>query len=362
MKKILLNTILISGLITTSLPILAQQQTDQQRGHSPMLIEAEAVRSEMLAQQIWVPGTVMSRTDSNLASEVPGRITWLAEVGDLVKAGDVLAKISDHLLKLDAEQNMANIAKWEARVRLLSRKQERFSSMAQQANTSKDQLDEVVAELEIARQELNQAKIDKRLTEYKLAQSHIKAPFEAMVVERLQSSGEYISVGQSVLRVVDMANIEASIKAPLSAVPFIQNGMSVVVRSGESESVHPIRTIVPVGNERSRMMEIRVQLLPGDYAIGSAVRVALPHSELHLGLTVPRDALVLRKSGTFIYQVAKDNTAKQIAVTTGVGMGNRIEVFGEVNDQSPVVTRGAETLSEGQKVRFADSTKQLANL
>ncbi|GAA0857346.1 efflux RND transporter periplasmic adaptor subunit [Aliiglaciecola litoralis] len=359
MRHRLINATVVVAIIAVSFNSLAQQAPQEPPA---ALVEAEAVRTELIAQQIWVPGTVVSRTDSSLASEVPGRITWLADVGDLVEAGDVLAKVDDHMLQLDYEQNQANIAIWEARVNLLSRKQKRFSSMAEQANTSKDQLDEVVAELEIAQQELNQAKVDKRLTEYKLAQSEIKAPFKAMVVERIQSPGEYIAVGQSLLRIVDMANVEASIKAPLSAVPFIQHGLTVMVRSGDKQSSHPIRTIVPVGNSRSRMMEIRVQLQPGDFAIGSAVRVALPHSESHQGLTVPRDALVLRKSGAFVYQVTDNNTAKQIAVKTGIGMGDRIEVVGDINAQSPVITRGAERLSEGQKIRYAEPTQQLANI
>ncbi|WP_342808022.1 efflux RND transporter periplasmic adaptor subunit [Alteromonas sp. M12] len=349
------KALLLSLLLTFSGHTLAQQDSDT-------LVEVDEVYSEMISQQIWVPGTVVSRSDSNIATEVPGRITWMAEVGDLVEVGEVLAKVDDHMLKLNLEQNQANVAKWESRVDLLSRKQQRFSSMAQQANTSKDQLDEIVSELEVARQELNQAKVDQKLTQYRITQSQIKAPFKAMVVERIQSPGEYISTGQTVLRVVDTGNIEASIKAPLSAVPFIQQGLAVKVVVGEFEKSHQIRAIVPVGNARSRMMEIRVQLTPDEYAIGGAVRVALPHSEFHQALTVPRDALVLRKSGAFVYQIAGDNEVKQVAVTVGIGVGERVEVFGDLNHISPVVVRGAERLKDGQKVRFSEQLEELATL
>ncbi len=359
MRKIAYSAVLFTSLLSVSWQSVGQEPPAEP---PPALVEVENVKSEMIAQQIWVPGTVMSRTDSNIATEVPGRITWMADVGDLVEVGQVLAKVDDHMLQLNYEQNQANIAKWEARVTLLERKQKRFSSMAAQANTSKDQLDEVVSELEIARQELNQAKVDKKLTEHRIEISQIKAPFTAMVVERLQSPGEYIATGQTLLRVVDTENIEASIKAPLSAVPYIQQGLSVLVKSGDIEGLYPIRAIVPVGNERSRMMEIRVRLQPGDYAIGGAVRVALPHSKYHQGLTVPRDALVLRRSGAFVYQVDGENQAKQISVKTGIGIGERIEVFGEIDEQSPVVIRGAERLREGQKVRFTDDSEQVATL
>ena len=110
------------------------------------------------------------------------------------------------------------------------------------------------------------------------------------------------------------------------------------------------------------MMEIRVALKPNDFAIGSAVRVALPHSEKHLGTTVPRDALVLRKSGSFVYQVDEQDVAQQVSVTTGIGVGERIEVFGSVDTNSPVVIRGAERLKNGQKVRYEDIPAQVAKI
>ncbi|WJG10992.1 efflux RND transporter periplasmic adaptor subunit [Aliiglaciecola sp. LCG003] len=337
----------------------AQQVEDEP---TPALVEVDKVRAEMIAQHIWVPGSVLSRTDSDIASEVPGRITWLAEVGDMLEAGDIIAKVDDHMLQLNYQQNVANIAKWQARVTLLERKLQRYNTMVMQANTAKDQLDEVVSELEIAQQEFNQAKIDKKLTEYRLAQSNIKSPFKAMVVERLQSPGEYIAVGQRLARIVDIDNIEASIKAPLSSVPYISQGLEVVVKVGDRQSNQTIRSIVPVGDQSSRMMEIRVALKSGDYAIGEAVRVALPNSEYHHGLTVPRDALVLRKSGAYVYQVDSNLTARQIAVETGVGVGDRIEVTGLLNGHQPVVIRGAERLREGQKVRYQDKAKDVAKL
>lgn len=360
MRQLIYKTLAIG--IISSLSMMSYSQ-EEGTAPPPALVEVSPAISEQIAQQIWVPGTVLSRTDSNIAAEVAGRITWMADVGDLVEAGDVLAKVDDHILQLSFEQNVSNIAKWEARVELLEQKQARFSSMVQQANTSKDQLDEIISELEIARQELNQAKVDKRLTAYKIAQSHVKAPFKALVADRLQSPGEYISIGQNVLRIVDTANIEASIKAPLSSVPFIQQGMQVIVKQGNLETKQAIRAIVPVGNARSRMMEVRVSLLPDQYAIGGAVRVALPHSLAHEGITVPRDALVLRKSGAFVYQINDSDEAKQIQVTTGIGIGDRIEVFGDLSHLDPVVVRGAERLKEGQKVRYSDEPQdQVATL
>ncbi|MBE1298925.1 MAG: efflux RND transporter periplasmic adaptor subunit [Alteromonadaceae bacterium] len=333
---------------------LAQEEN---QGPPPALVEVDDVIVEMVSQTIWVPGTVMSRTDSHIASEVSGRIDWIADVGDVVEKGEVLAKLDDALLKLEFEQNVSNIAKWESSVELLERKKKRISQMAKLNNSSRDELDQVISDLEIAKQEVQRANIAKRQTEYRLSQTEVKAPFTAMVVERLQTPGEFTSIGNDLLRIVDTSNVEASIKAPLSAVPFIEKGAEVVVKNRNSEKTESIRTIVPVGNSGSRMMEIRVALEPGDFPIGSAVRVALPHSEAHEATTVMRDALVLRQAGTFVYMIDEENNAHQVPVTTGIGLGNRVEVMGDLQNADNVVIRGAERLRPGQKVRFEETTE-----
>lgn len=318
----------------------------------PAFVVVDSVKADSLAEQIWVPGTVISRTDANIAAEVAGRLSWVAEVGDVIEKDVPLANIDDELLQLQLQQQDANIEKWKTRVRLLERKQARFGKMAKLNNTSEDEFEEIQSELQVAKQEVAQAIINKQQTSYRLSQTQVKAPFTSLVVARLQSPGEYTSVGNDLLRVVDTNNVEASVRAPLSAVPFISKGLQVKVKSKNIERMQQIRTIVPVGDARSRMMEIRVVLKPGDFPIGSAVRVSLPHSDYHEGVTVPRDALVLRKSGTFVFVVTAENTVRQVSISTGVGVGNRVEVFGDIEPEDKVVVRGAERLRDGQNVRI----------
>ena len=348
MKPVMLKTTLASlWLALGASAALAQEGPEQ-----AALVEVKSVQNESIAEQIWLPGTVVSRTDANIASEVAGRIEWLADVGDIVEKGQTLAQLDARRLQLMLEQSQVNVEKWQARVEILDRKVERFSQMALKANTSKDQLDDVSIELEAARQSLAQSRYDLQLTQYQIEQSKVKAPYTAMVVERLQSPGEFTAVGQNLLRIVDTENIEASVRAPLTTIPYLDTGLVVNVHQQRLAHQQPIRAIVPVGNSQSRLMEVRVSLDPEDFAIGSAVRVALPHSDAHSGMTVPRDALVLRKAGTFIFQVNDNNEATRVSVTTGIGVDDRIEVLGEINHDYPVIVRGAERIRDGQKVRF----------
>ena len=51
----------------------------QQPPPAPVTVTA-AVRVPMTSMS-WAPGTVVSRNDARIAAEVPGQLTWVAEVG-----------------------------------------------------------------------------------------------------------------------------------------------------------------------------------------------------------------------------------------------------------------------------------------
>ena len=113
--------------------------------------------------------------------------------------------------------------------------------------------------------------------------------------------------------------------------------------------------MIPVGDERSRMIEIRVAVSEPEWVIGSAVRVALPSSEVRELVSIPRDALVLRGSEMFVYRVTAESTAERVDVTTGVGRGDHVEVTGNVAAGDELVIRGAERLRPGQALNVARS-------
>ena len=177
-----------------------------------------------------------------------------------------------------------------------------------------------------------------------------------MVVERLVEVGEFVSRGSEVTRLVDTQNREIRVRAPLSVAEYVRPGLEVSVKSGERESLSPVRRVIPVGDERSRMFEIRVAAEDASWVIGSPVRVALPNSDLRKLVAVPRDALVLRGTETFVLRVTPDNVVEKISVATGIGLGNLVEVIGNVHGGDRVVTRGAERLQPGQSVVVAEGS------
>jgi len=114
---------------------------------------------------------------------------------------------------------------------------------------------------------------------------------------------------------------------------------------------YPVRAIIPVGDEVSRSLEIRVILEEPSPLVGSAVRVAVPTAIPEVVLAVPRDALVIRQEANYVFRIV-EGSAEQVAVQTGTSDIDLIAVSGGLAAGDEVVVRGAERLRDGQSVRI----------
>ena len=324
-------------------------------GPPPALVEVEAALRDEAAATTWVPGTVVSRNDARIAAEVSGRATWVAEVGTAVEAGDPIATIEDRDLQLQLLDNAATLKRLQAQVRYQKSQVARLEQLAKSNNAAATQLDEARSNRDVLEQEIAAAGIRREQIQYRIEQSKVSAPFPGRIVTRLIQPGEYLNAGSPVARLVDTVHKEVRAQAPLAAARFIDDGMVVTVRDEYAEAQNPIRTVVPVGDERSRMIEIRVALEQPDWVIGGAVRVALPSSQVRQLVIVPRDALVLRGNETFVYRVTQDQTAERVDVQTGIGVGSMVEVIGDIAPGDRLIVRGGERLRPGQPVSIVGS-------
>jgi RND family efflux transporter MFP subunit len=334
-------------------PSVASAQHGAPGGAPPAPVVVDEARLDVFSAALWVPGTVISRNDARIGAETDGRITWVAEVGERIEAGQPIVRVDDIDLRLDQEDNAARLASLLAQERFQRNNLERLNQLAANSNASANQLDEAQAQLDMTVQEIRRARVAVAQTERRIEQSQVIAPFTGVVVERLVEVGEFVARGAEVARLVDTENREIRAQAPLSVAAWLRPGLEVTVLHGQLESLSPVRQAIPVGDERSRMFEVRVAATDPAWVIGSPVRVALPNGEPRQLVAVPRDALVLRGSEIFVLRVTPDNVVEKISVSTGIGLGSLVEVIGDVSGGDRVITRGAERLQPGQSVVVA---------
>ena len=339
-------TLLIS--ILALLPLTGMAQSPP-----PAPVAVDEARLDTFSASLWVSGTVISRNDAHIGAETDGRITWVAEVGSLIEEGKPIATIDDFDLKLELQDDEAVLESLKARERYLHNNLERLNRLASSNNASANQLDEATAELDMIVQEIRRARVAVAQTSRRIAQTRVLAPFSGVVVERQVEVGEFVNRGSEVARLVDTENREIRAQAPLGVASYVRRGLEVSVKHQDVASLSPVERVIPVGDERSRMFEVRIAADNPAWVVGSPVRVALPNSDPRKLVAIPRDALVLRGSEMFVMRVTSDNVVEKVSVDTGIGLGSLVEVIGDVSGGDRVITRGAERLQPGQEVVIA---------
>lgn len=321
----------------------------------PALVRVAEATVKEVAPITLVPGTVVSRYDARLAAEVEGRLTSVVDVGTAVRQGEAVATIEDTVLRLRNAELKAELTRAEARLRFLESEEARFEKLAESNLAAITQFEQTQSDRDVARSDLEVARVRLKQNEDSLARTRIVAPWDGVVVERLMMPGERVVIGSPVVRLVDQANLEVIARAPLEYFGYVNRGMVLELRALERVESGTVRTVVAVGDQNTHQFELRLDLDGTPFPVGQTLRVAIPMAETRQVLTVPRDALVLRAEGISVFVINGDNTASQVAVTPGVGQGSDIEVIGELNPGDRVVVRGNERLQPGQEVAIQES-------
>ena len=330
-----------------------------QQGPAPVVV----VRAQevMLAPTVAVPGTVISRNDSKIASEVTGRVIWIAEVGTVVAEGDPVARLDDTRFRLQQSEFAGQVDRQRARLTYLEPEVERLKKLREENNAAVSRLDQTQSDLQVARADIQVAKARLALVSDQLAKTTIRAPFAGTVTERMSNIGEMVNTGSEVVRLVDPSAIEIVARAPLRSAAFLKKDAVVQVSTVQRSEASTVRTIVPFGDPSSHMFEMRLNVDPANWVVGESVRIAVPTAEARKVLALPRDALVLRRNGASVFRVGKDQLVERISILAGSGDGDLIEVSGDLKAGDTIVVRGAERLRPGQQVMVLNADAEAAN-
>ena len=109
---------------------------------------------------------------------------------------------------------------------------------------------------------------------------------------------------------------------------------------------------------RSQSFELRIDMPEkSDWVIGQLISAAIPMNTSTQSLVVPRDALILRREGAYVFRINNGGRAEKIPVETGDTSGDLMAVVGDLQAGDRVVIRGAETLSDGRRVTVMEQSE-----
>jgi RND family efflux transporter MFP subunit len=323
----------------------------------PVVQTAPVLRVE-LAPTVSVPGTVYSRSDVQITAGVAGQIEMVAEPGTIVAEGEPVARIDRSTLLLQREEQEALLERAEINLRQLDSQLRRQRELYGSKVVSEFDLEQTEANRDLARSDAGITRVRIRQIDDEIRRAEVRAQFTGIVTERLRREGEDVARGEILARLTDIENMEVRAFVPLRHLPRTAVGESIRILTDREQHEGLIRAVIPTGDVRSQTFEAIIDLPPAArdaWSVGQLVSVAVPISTTAPALAIPRDALILRQNGSFVFRITAENRAERVYVDIGDSSGELVAVSGSLQEGDRVAVRGAENLSDGAEVRTATS-------
>jgi HlyD family secretion protein len=348
---------------------------------APAVTVAAAAERE-LAEQVIVTGTLVPREEILVTPEVEGLriIEVRAEEGDVVQAGQVLARLSRDILETTLAQNNATLARAAAAIAQaksqivqaqaadVEAKQalDRTEALSRSGNTTQVVLEQRVAaaraaegRLAAARDALGIAEADRAAAEaqrqeveVRLARTEIKAPAAGIVSRKMARVGATASgAADPLFRIIRDGEIELEGDMTETQLPRIKEGAPARVRLDEDRAIEGrVRNVFPEVDRATRLGRVRISLAKDPaLRIGSFARGTIEVAR-RTGVAVPLGAVLYGAEGASVQVVVKDRVETR-RVRTGLSAGGFIEIREGVAAGEPVVARAGSFLRHGDPVR-----------
>jgi RND family efflux transporter MFP subunit len=338
----------ILAVLLPTLHAVAQQQAPAS------VVQVASVSKTELAPTVAVPGTIYSRNEMQITAAVAGQLMLVAEPGTFVTKGQTIARIDNRTLLLQRAEQEALLARAKISVRQLDSQLRRQQELAGSSLVSEFDLEQSTANRDLAISDASIIDVRIRQINDQIQRADIRARFAGMIISRAHRAGEQVARGEILGQMTDLLELEVRAFVPLKHLRRTVVGDAISVFASASRFEGRIRSLVPTGDIRSQTFEARIDLpqdAAADWTVGQLVSVAVPIRARSMSLVVPRDALVLRNSGSFVFRVNDDSVAEQISVQVGDSAGDLIAVTGRLQVGDRVAIRGAENLREGSAVK-----------
>ena len=226
----------------------------------------QSVRAE--ASSRVVTGDVIANRTVTLATRIMGRIiTVHAQEGDSVSAGQVIVDIDD--AEYQAQLRSAQAARERAQAELVHRKRikGRLAKLAKKNATSEEAMDEAEYAFQVAQSNLKAAQADIDGIKATLAETRIKVPFDAVVIQKFAETGLVTQPGEPLYQIQDQSRLKfrARVKeGDLAHIVLNDSAQITIAALGDKAVSARVVTIIPSGDERHTfIIELELPDKPG---------------------------------------------------------------------------------------------------
>lgn len=336
-----------------------------------------------------VTGTLVPREEVLVGPQIEGLriVEVLADEGDRVKQGQVLARLVNDTIDAQIAQNTAalakanaaiqqaksNIASAEAKLVEAKNSYERGKPLRQQGyiseavqDTRESAAKTAQAALTAAKDGLALAEADKAQTEaqrkdleWRMGRTEITAPTDGIVSRRVARIGGFAAGnGDPMFRIIARGEIELDAEVPETQISQIRpNQIATIEIPGVEGISGKVRLVSPEIDRASRLGRIRIAVDSHPaLRIGSFAHAVITTGTSH-GVAVPSSALQHGDKGATVQLVQQDRVVVK-PVKVGIQAGRWSEIRDGVVENDLVVARAGTFLREGDAVRAVFEKKR----
>jgi RND family efflux transporter MFP subunit len=302
-------------------------------------------------------GEVRSRTELRLGFRVPGKLVRRqAEVGQRVKAGDMLAQLDAQDFKLAIDAVRAQLRVAETNRDLAAAELQRSRALRAQNFISSVDIDRRQATLDAALAQVAQVRAQLDAQTNQEGYADLVATRSGVVTAVDAEPGQVVAVGAPVVRLALDGPLDVVIAVPESSVEQLPVGSRAEVRTWSDGMVlgAVVREKGALADPVTRTFQVKLALAPADrLPLGSTVTVS-PQALSPKGLSaimLPTSALWHDKGGSAVWVLEPASmTLRAQPVQVAAADGNRVVVASGLSPGMQVVTAGVHVLTAGQKV------------
>ena len=352
------------------------------RAAPPIAVTVARATPARLIETVLVTGSLVPREEILVGPEVEGlRITEvLADEGDRVTKGQLLARLSNEALEAQLAQNDAgklraeaalaqaasNIMAAEARLTEARNAYNRAKPLTQSGALSESGMDQRTTAAKTAEASLAAAKDGLKLAEAELAQvaaqrrelawkrsrTEVRAPADGIISRRIARVGGFAAgASDAMFRIIAKGEVELDAEIIEARLAQIKVGQQVEVEAAGAGRVQgTVRLVSPEIDKATRLGRLRIflgdspTLRVGAFASGT---ITTATSE---GLTIPASAVLYTADGATVQVVVESRIATR-SIKLGLAQGAIVEVRDGLKEGDAVVVKSGTFLRDGDKVR-----------
>jgi HlyD family secretion protein len=305
-------------------------------------------------QRLSAAGNVAAWQEAVIGSELGGLrlIEVAAQVGDRVRRGQLLARLSTDMINAELAQTRAGLAEAQALLAEAQANANRARELQPSGMISSQQAQQAITAEQAARARLASLQARLQADELRLTQTRIVAPDDGVISARVATEGAMAQPGQELFRLIRRGRLEWRAEVAAADLARLAPGTPAAVRTPSGATLEgTVRKVAPTVDTQTRNGLVYVDLArPGDAKPGMFVR-----GEFSFGrapaLTLPQTAVLLRDGHSVVLRVGADQRVQLAKVQTGRRQGDRVEVLEGLPADARVVASGGAFLADGDLVK-----------